>query len=151
MQDEKCLKSAQTLRKLSHLRKSYKLMKYYVGMLNSSVRFAPLLLNLKMGICRLEAWAGRRRGVGDFFWNCRKVYAQPECEGLSGLSDFICWKPLNIILHLCDIYVDCAVKEAELCSGQVAYLMKCSSWTQQTVLAAWQTTAVLWTIGHCER
>lgn len=119
----------------SDLEQSYKLVKYCVGVLNSSIWFTPVLLNLKMKVCPFEAklW----EGVGDFFEGVEKHMLSLSAQGWDWLVWFHLLKSSEIILHLWNLKrLRC--KGAELCSGQVSS-MKCTLWTQQTVPAAWET------------
>lgn len=119
----------------SDFEQSYKLVKCYVGILNPSIRFTPVLLNLKMNVCPFEAkwwW-----GVGDFFESVEKHMLSLSAQGWDWLVWFHLLKSSEIVLHLWNLN-GLRCKGAELCSGQFSS-MKCILWTQQTAPAPWET------------
>lgn len=98
----------------SDFEQSYKLMKYYVGILNSSIRFTPVLLNLKMNIYPCEAkWWG---GVSDFFEGLEKHMLRVH-KAETGLSDFIYWNPLKLF-YISETWIDWGVREQSFVQGR---------------------------------
>lgn len=97
----------------SDFEQSYKLVKYHIGILNSSTRFTPVLLNLKMNVCPFEAklWGG----VGDFLEGVEKHMLSLSAQGRDWLVWFHLLKSSEIILHLWNLN-RLTRKGAELCS-----------------------------------